>query len=940
MSKPSPRMDVPFNDGWRFLRDDPPRAGEAGQAQASLAPGPEAPGFDDSGWCALDLPHDWSREDLPPLDGETVPLISAAPGKWRFMKGDNGAWKEPVLDDSGWQEVTLPAPWEEHSEYTEDNVYGWFRRRIEVPAELKGKDITIDLGKIDDVDETFLNGVKIGGQGSFPPKYRTAHATPRRYWVKADALKGDGTDVLAVRVFDGEGAGGIVSAGGPHVRIGPFDSVLSAGGGSTGHVVGGTGWYRKSFKLPAEAAGKRVRIEFDGVYMNADVWLNGAHLGEHPYGYTAFAFDLTDNLKPAGEENVLAVRVRNEGANSRWYSGSGIYRQVRLVMTSQVHIGQWGVFVTTPRIAKDKAEVRARVTVENHGTKPARMRVRVSAGGTSGEAKGTVRGGDSADLTAVLSVKKPRLWSPESPHMYKAGISVSADGKEADCVEVPFGIREIKADPDGGFYLNGKSIKFKGGCVHHDLGPLGSMTITRAEERRVELLKAAGYNAIRTSHNPPSTAFLDACDRLGMLVMDESYDCWRKGKNPEDFGKHFDKWWKIDLDSMVRRDRNHPSVVMWSIGNEIPERYTEDGAHGAKMQADRIRELDPTRPVTSAFNGVNDGADPYLASLEISGYNYNPDKYVVDHNRHPKRLMAATESVGLTTFEYWAQVEEHTYVLGDFIWTALDYLGESGIGASHLDTDPAGFLRPWPYFVSNCSDLDYCCFTKPQGLYRRVMWGVDRLNMVVHRPIPEGRTEKITFWGWPNVTESWTWPGQEGKEMEVHLYADCEKVRLLLNGRQVGEKPAGKPARHHVIFRVPYEPGELRAVALDGSRKVAERVLRTAGAPARVRLTADRKAISRSREDLCYVTVSVLDANGVVVPDAGDPVRFTVSGPGELVATGSGSPDAMASFTKPERVPYEGKCLAVIRPTGKAGTVMLRAEYPGTSPAQVSVAVK
>jgi beta-galactosidase len=901
------------------------------------------PKFDDTGWRILDLPHDWSREDLPSLASETVPVLSAAPGKWRFMKGDNKVWQEPAFDDSGWQEVTLPAPWEEHSGYTEDNVYGWFRRRIEIPTGLKGKDITIDLGKIDDVDETFLNGVKIGGHGSVTPKYRTAYATPRRYWVSASALKGDGTDLLAVRVYDGEGAGGIVSAGGPHLRIGPFDSVLSEGGGSTGHVVGGTGWYRKAFKLPAGAAWKRARIEFDGVYMNADVWLNGAHLGEHPYGYTAFSFDLTDHLKPAGEENILAVRVRNIGANSRWYSGSGIYRQVRLVLAGQVHVGLWGVFVTTPKADLSRAKVHVAVTVDNRSTASAKTAVKVRLVGPGGKkagsavAKGTLAAGKSSEFRVKISVPRPKLWSPDTPALYSAEVEVTADGRPADRVTVPFGIRSIKVDPERGFFLNGKPVKFKGGCVHHDNGPLGSMAIARAEERRIEILKESGYNAVRTAHNPPSAAFLDACDRVGMLVMDESYDCWRKGKNPEDFGKHFDKWWKTDVDSMVRRDRNHPSVVMWSIGNEIPERYTEDGAHSARMQADRIRELDPTRPVTSAFNGVNDDADPYLASLEISGYNYNFDKYVVDHHRLPGRLMLATESVGLTTFDYWAPVSEFHWVLGDFIWTAIDYLGESGIGASPLDTDPAGFLRPWPYFVSNCSDLDYCCFTKPQGLYRRVMWGVDRLNMVVHRPIPEGRTEKVTFWGWPNVTESWTWDGQEGKEMEVHVYANCETVRLLLNGKQVGEQPAGRAHRYWVKFKVPYAPGELKAVALDGTRKVAECVLATAGKPAQIRMTADRSEIRADREDLVYVTVTVLDAKGVVVPEARDAIRFTVSGPGELVATGSGSPDAMASFTKPERVPFEGKCLAILRPAGGAGTIVLRAEGPGLAPAEVKV---
>jgi len=920
----APRVNEPFDADWRFLRGDDP---EAWKAEC-----------DHSGWCTVEVPHDWSREDLPPL-GAVEPVVDVVTGVWRFKTGDDAAWKDPGADDSGWQEVKLPATWEDHSGYTADNVYGWFRRRFEVPAALRGKDIILDVGKIDDVDETFVNGTKVGGKGRFPPAFRTAYATPRQYRVEAGILKGDGTDVVAVRCFDGQGAGGIYAAGGPHVRIGPFDSVLSAGGGSTGHVVGGTGWYRKRFEV---GAGRRARIVFDGVYMNADVWCNGVALGAHPYGYTAFSFDLTPHLKLGGAPNTLAVRVRNEGANSRWYSGSGIFRRVRLEITGDVRVAPDGVFVTTPVVTDKSATVRVAVAVENHlkGGVPVTVRAAVKGpGGKRGEAKGSVPGGGRKEFVTTAAVASPKRWSPGTPHLYRAVVEVVVAGKTVDEVEVPFGIRTIELDSDRGLLLNGKVVKLKGGCVHHDNGALGSATIGRAEERRVELLKAAGYNAIRTSHNPPSAAFLDACDRLGMLVMDESFDCWQDGKNPEDYGKYFNEWWKADIDSMVLRDRNHPCVFMWSIGNEIPERYEERGAKSARMLADRIRELDPTRPVTSAFNGVNDRADPYLAALEVAGYNYNPDKYVPDRARHPKRLMVMTESFGVQSFDYWAPVETCPWVLGDFIWTAIDYLGESGIGAAWLKGDHSGFLQPWPWFVSNCSDFDYCGFVKPQGLYRRVMWGADTIAMAVHSPIPEGREETVSAWGWPDVRASWNWPGCEGKELEVHVYANCDTVRLKLNGKAVGEMPGGRAARYLAKFKVPYAAGVLKAEALVRGRKVAESVLRTAGAPARLRLTADRSPIRNTRDELVYVTVEVLDEKGTIVPDASDPVRFSVAGAGELVAVGDGHPSRMASFMAPERRPFAGRCLAILRPT-QTGTITLGASLDGVPPAEVRVTVK
>ncbi|HZC23951.1 MAG TPA: glycoside hydrolase family 2 TIM barrel-domain containing protein, partial [Candidatus Binatia bacterium] len=473
----------------------------------------------------------------------------------------------------------MPDTWEYHSDYTNDNVYGWFRRHLEIPAECKGRDFDLLLGCIDDVDETFLNGQRIGGLGSYPPDYRSASDSPRRYLVPSSLVRGDGSDVLAVRVFDGMGAGGLYKAGVKSVRVGPFDTAESEGDASTGHVVGGTGWYRKHFTLAAADKGKRVAVRFDGVYMDADFWINGHLLGNHPYGYTSFEFDLKPYLKPAGEENIIAVRVRNTGKNSRWYSGSGIFRHTWLILTEPVYVPTWGVFVTTPEVSKEKAVVKIASEVRNDNGTEAELVIRARVLNPKGktvqtsESKLHLAANEVRTVEQVVEVRSPELWSPDSPELYSAEIEIAASGKTLDKTATRFGIRKIEVDAENGFRLNGQMLKLKGGCMHHDNGPLGSATIDRAEERRVELMKANGFNAIRTSHNPPSPAFLDACDRLGMLVIDEAFDCWNEGKNGQDYHLYFKDWAERDIASMVRRDRNHPSVVIWSIGNEIPEQF-------------------------------------------------------------------------------------------------------------------------------------------------------------------------------------------------------------------------------------------------------------------------------------------------------------------------------------------------------------------------------
>jgi beta-galactosidase len=489
-----------------------------------------------------------------------------------------------------------------------------------------------------------------------------------------------------------------------------------------------------------------------------------------------------------------------------------------------------------------------------------------------------------------------------------------------------------------GFELNGEVVKLRGGCMHHDNGPLGSATIDRAEERRVQLMKAYGFNAIRTSHNPPSPQFLDACDRCGVLVMDEAFDCWEEGKNPDDYGKYFDDWWRRDLDSMILRDRNHPSVIMWSIGNEIPQRASERGYVIARQLSDEVRRMDSTRPVTEAVCALWDGR-PWSATataftfLDVGGYNYEWRQYVPDHNKFPSRIMVGTESFPNELFENWQSVLKNPWVIGDFVWTAWDYLGETGIGNAVLDNEKSANQFPW--FNAWCGDVDICGFKKPQLYCREVVWGDAKINLAVHAPIPSGRHEKVSAWGWTDERQSWTWPGLEGTPLDVTVYSSCQSVRLELDGKEI----ATQPVDHRKIarFKVPYQSGELRAVGLTGGKQVASASLRTAGEPAEIRLIADRSAIRADRNDLSYVTVEIVDQRGTVIPTAAIPVRFTVSGAGELAATGSPAPNDASSFHLPLRTTYQGRCLAILRPQGGSGKITLKAEADGVKPATVVV---
>jgi len=726
----------------------------------------------------------------------------------------------------------------------------------------------------------------------------------------------------------------------------PFtpDAISQVNGGFT---VGGTGWYRKSFNLDSAQRDKRVVIQFDGVYMNAEVWVNGQLVGNHPYGYTSFWFDITDKVK-FNAPNTLAVKVRNEGENSRWYSGSGIYRHVWLTVLEPTHIAQWGTYIITPVVSGTSATIALKTRVLNESVKEHQLLLVTKLFNHAGQMVGTVesqrtvRPHDSVQFEQEAKIQNPALWSPDRPTLYRSEFSLYLNGNLVDVNLSTFGIRTITFDVARGFLLNGQPLKLKGGCLHHDNGLLGARAFDRAEERRVELLKASGYNALRLAHNPPSPAFLEACDRLGMMVIDEAFDMWREGKNPHDYQLFFDEWWQRDVESMLQRDRNHPSVIMWSIGNEIPGRTKPEVIKLAQELADFVRHEEPTRPVTSAVNDLRPEQDPYFKALDVAGYNYaaNGDRqkqslYEFDHNRVPNRIMVGTESYPLEAFDAWMNVLDHPYVIGDFVWTAFDYLGEASIGWR-------GYWQEhnfYPWNLAYCGDVDICGWKRPQSFYRDALWKENQISIFVKPPRPSfepnPKRQPWSKWHWNDVVASWNWTGLEKKALEVTVYSSCAEVELYLNGKSLGRKPTNRQTAYLTTWSVPYEPGALKAVGLVAGKQVGEVELATAGLPTHIKLTPDRRRIAANGQDLSYINVELLDERGRRNPTAENQINFSVSGEGSIVAVGNANPVSVESYQQPRRKAWQGRCLLIVKSNRKAGPVKIVASSRGVRSATV-----
>lgn len=736
--------------------------------------------------------------------------------------------------------------------------------------------------------------------------------------------------------------------------------------GPGGYLPAGIGWYRKHLNINSIAKDQQFWIEFDGVYMNSDVWINGQHLGKHPYGYTSIWYDLTPYIKKG--ENIIAVKVDNSlQPNSRWYSGSGIYRHVWLNTAGPVHVAQWGTYITTPVAESSSATVEVRTTIENKLTVSKNLVLRTVVTNSSGkevavvETALTLPSSDKTNVEQSVNVDSPELWSIETPSLYTLKTTLLEGIKPIDNYNSTFGIRKIEFDTDKGFFLNGNHVKMNGVCLHHDAGCLGAAVPDQAWVRRLQLLKDMGCNAIRLSHNPPSPEFLDLCDKMGFLVMDEIFDEWVEKKGQVGFSYHifFEEWWKSDLVSMIYRDRNHPSIVIWSAGNEVPDQVKENGSETMRKLVEVFHKEDPTRPVTQANDRIAAGDGPakipFLELQDIVGYNYvdrwNERRelyYSVDRHDHPDWKMIGTENVSvgglrgqyslatdqsdrrpgrsrdyrlgmIQAEQLWKFTSVNDYVIGDFMWTGIDYLGEAG----------------WPNKNSSSGVIDMCGFPKDGYYFYQSQW-----------------TDKPMVHLFPH----WNWTGNEGKIIPVIVYTNCDTAELFLNGKSYGKKSYVFPQQGHskswngyelpyiapttsdlhLSWDVPYEPGTLKIVGKKDGKTVIEEVL-TTSVPDAIRLTADRKNINADMQDIVNVKVEIVDKNGLVVPTANNAVEFKVEGEGILIGTDNGNPQDKTQMKSKQRSVFNGLALAVIQSTEKSGNIRLSATSEGLKDAVIQV---
>jgi beta-galactosidase len=750
-------------------------------------------------------------------------------------------------------------------------------------------------------------------------------------------------------------------------------------GGGGGYFPAGVGWYRKFFRAPQSWQGKQISIQFDGVYENSEVFLNGQSLGKRPYGYISFSYDLTPHLKFDNQDNVLAVRVdASLEPSARYYSGCGIYRDVWLTVTGPLHVAHWGTYITVPAASADSATVKIQTTVANDGDEAAPCTVACSILDAEGNSVAsiqmdqTIAAHGQSEIAPRITIGQPNLWSLDRPYLYTVRCQISRGGELVDQYDTPLGIRTAVFDVNKGFLLNDQPVKINGVCLHQDGGAVGFAVPIAVWERRLNLLKQMGCNAIRISHNPPSPAFLDLCDRLGFLVMDEAFDEWIGGKVRYGYHIYFNDWSERDVTDQVRRDRNHPCVVIWSCGNEIGEQVADNGAQVVRRLVSIFHREDPTRPVTAACDKVY--AEPrsappdFMAALDVAGYNYvdrwrdrTETYYETDKEAFPDRKFIGTESpaMGSVRGDYnylfnspspaatqptgrfrgfrayglgrmidveqlWQFVRTRPYVSGDFMWTGIDYLGESF----------------WPSKSASSGVIDTCGFPKDGYYFYQSQW---TSQPVLH------------------VFPHWNFPGKEGEFIPVLCFTNCDTVELFLNGKSVGikgyefprlgmeERYGNSPARArvrrttadlHLEWDVPYEPGTLRAVGVKDGQVVATEEISTTGPPAALGLAADRSTIAADQRDVTQVTVQILDDQGRVVPTADNPVSFEIQGPGKLIATDNGNPMSHESFQSNHRLAFNGLALAIIQSTDQPGPIRVIAHSPGLKDAVVELTAK
>lgn len=727
----------------------------------------------------------------------------------------------------------------------------------------------------------------------------------------------------------------------------------AAGGPSNGYFGEGEGVYRKMLDIPQEWEGKTLILDVDGAYMNMEVVLNRQVLALHPYGYTPYQVDLTPALRFDGKKNVLKIITQSRQPSTRWYSGGGLYRSVALWLGESIYIRPWDVFVTAPEAEADHTEVNCNVTVTSREKTEKEVEVCCEILDAQGNiaASGKTRVELPAQGNAVCDIKiernNPHRWDIEDPYLYTYRVSVKEGGRLLDTEEDTFGIRKISVDPENGFQLNGRTIKLKGGCLHHDNGFLGACAYPKAEERKIKILQSVGYNAVRISHYPPSLAMLRICDRLGMLLLDECFDAWRMGKQPLDYHLYFEDWWERDIELMVKRDRNHPCVITYSIGNEIGERDgSSQGYEWARKLHYKIRSLDPTRFTLTAICGIfdedsetgsnfeanikADGNDDwgdktkeFAEAVDIAGYNYLPFRYGEDHKKFPERIILGTETHSYNTYEYWEETMKYPWVIGDFIWAAVDYLGEVGVGKVfwEKENDNFDFMAPYPWRTSWQSDILLTGKRRPQSYFREIMWGNTKQTFLfTTHPKHYGEKFSGSGWHWPDVRADWSFgDAYIGKMVKTEVYGPGDEAEFILNGKSLGRVPFKELT---AAMDIPFEPGVLEAVSFRNGAEVSRGCLKTAGQAAAIRLLPEETVFKADREDLCYIQVEIQDSDGTVLPSDERLLKAEVKG-AVLLAVGSGSPCTEDQIGADCCHAFEGGAVVIVKAL-EPGTVTIK----------------
>ncbi len=704
--------------------------------------------------------------------------------------------------------------------------------------------------------------------------------------------------------------------------------------GSGGWLPSGVAWYRRKLEIPANSGGRCFWVEFDGVMANSEVWINGHHLGRRPNGYVSFRYDLTDHLKP-GAGNLLVVKTDTSAQpSSRWYSGAGIYRHVRLVSAHPVHVEPWGVFITTPEVAESSATVRIQTSLANQSSQPGKFILRSTLVAPDGKTVSStdsdisLSAGQKSNLDQQIRISNPQLWNPESPQLHTLVTRIMSGDKVIDEVSTPLGIRAAVFDSKTGFNINGKNLKLKGVCLHHDGGALGASVPLAVWERRLKRLQELGVNAVRTAHNPPAPEFLDLCDRMGIVVMLEFFDCWTTGKNPYDYHLFFNEWSHADLHDGILRDRNHPSVILYSISNEIHDTSKPEVAKPILRElVDICHELDPTRPVTQALFRPNTSGDydnGLADMLDVIGTNYRDKELLDAWKAKPGRKIIGTEQGHERAT--WIACRDNPQHAGQFLWTGIDYLGES---------------RRWPLTVYNAGLLDRTGTVQPRGRERQSWWSekpmvcaVRRIGMTAATPADPGY-ETVEWQRRQVLFHDWTPAKTDSHEENVEVYSNAEEVELFLNDRSLGKNAIRKDAGA-LNWKVPYQPGTLRAVAYIAGKELANDTLRTAGSPAKVAIVSDRMSLGSEFDDVAHLEVMLTDENGTVVPSADPLIHFAVTGPGRIIAVDSGSVISIEPFQANQRRAFQGHALAILRATG-AGAITVTATVDGLQAASVGI---